>query len=69
VKNKSRIKDKHLILVVLGLTLVDIIVLAVYTLIEWIITQFNVDTVANKEQPGAKTGVNQDTNIVLPLCP
>lgn len=65
VKNKRGIKDKHLILAVLCLTLVDVIVLAIYTVVEWIITQFNVGTVPNKEKPNAVTGVSQYMSTYL----
>ena len=67
MKNRSGIKDKHLILVVLCLTLVDIVVLTIYTLVEWIITQFNVDMVVNKEKPHAITGVSQNNVLCYVL--
>lgn len=62
---KRGIKDKHLILTVLCLTLVDVIVLAIYTLLEWIITQFSVGTVSNKEKPNAVIGVSHNTNTII----
>ena len=44
--------------IVLCLTLVDLIVLSVYTLLEGVVTQFSVGTASNKERPTAISGVS-----------
>ena len=58
VKNKRGIKDHHLLLIVLSLTLIDIITLTTYTIVEGVLTHFSAGVVSNKEKPSAIHGVN-----------
>ena len=57
VKNKQGIKDHHLMLIVLSLSLVDITIMAVYIAIEGAITHFSIGTEPNKERLQVVHGV------------
>ena len=57
VKNKRGIRDEHLILIVLSLTLVDIIILTTYTIVEGAIVHFSAGVASNKEKPSDIHGV------------
>jgi hypothetical protein len=57
IKNKKGIKDHHLILIVLSLTLIDIIILVTYTIVEGALTHFSAGVASNKEKPSNVLGV------------
>lgn len=56
VKKKGGIKDHHLVLIVLGFTLVDVLILVAYIAAEGAITHFSIDTEPNKERPKSIAG-------------
>ena len=58
IKNKKGIKDYHLMLIVLSLTLVDIIILVTYTIAEGALTHFSAGVVINKERRSSVHGVS-----------
>ena len=58
IKNKKGIKDCHLMLIVLSLTLIDIIILVTYTIAEGALTHFSAGMVINKERPSGVYGVS-----------
>ena len=53
VKNNRGIKDQHLLLIILSLTLIDIFLLTTYMIIEGVLTHFSVGVAFNKEKPSA----------------
>ena len=58
IKNKKGIKDYHLMLIVLSLTLIDIIVLVTYTIAEGALTHFSAGVASNREKPSGVHGVS-----------
>ena len=58
VNSKGGLRDIHLILIVLGLVLIDVILLILYTLLEGIIANFSGGTDVNEEKPSAVHGVS-----------
>ena len=68
VKKKKGIKDHHLLLIVLSLTLIDIIILTPYTIVEGVLTHFSAGVASNKEMPSAVHGVKIKYQINRNLC-
>ena len=58
VKNNRGIKDQHLLLIILSLTLIDIFLLTTYMIVEGALTYFSVDVTFNKERASAIHGVS-----------
>ena len=56
---KKSIHDWHLILFIIALVLVDVTILAIYTTLQAVITDFTVGLQPNKEKPSAIEGVSQ----------
>jgi hypothetical protein len=59
VKNNRGIKDQHLLLIVLSLTLIDILLLTAYLIVEGALTHFSAGVAFNKEKPSAIHGVSR----------
>ena len=58
VKNNRGIKDQHLLLIILSLTLIDIFILTTYMIVEGALTYFSVGVAFNKERASAIHGVS-----------
>ena len=63
-KRIKGIKDWHLMLIVVGLVIFNIITLIVYTVLEGVIAEFSPGREPNKERPKAIQGVKQNNNII-----
>ena len=56
-KKKIAIQDRHLMMFVLAMVLVDVIILSSYTLLEGVVDKFGVLRVPNREKLSAVSGV------------
>lgn len=58
-QRRTGIKDWHLMLIVLGLVLVDVVIASSYTALEGFIAGFNVGREPHREKPRDAIGVSE----------